>query len=92
MSNRRKHEDASEYFYGDYRNYKKQAIQAAKDLEYDQEVIIKLKKAKSDAEIERIMVTARKGGKWIDSATSSLKNTLKNCKYTSTANHGEGRY
>lgn len=40
-------------------NYKKQAMIAAKDLRYGNEVIEKIKAAKSDAEIERIMNAAR---------------------------------
>lgn len=41
-------------------NYKQQAIRAAKDLCYGEEVIRRIKNAKSDVEIERIMATARK--------------------------------
>lgn len=40
--------------------YKAEAIIAAKELGYPKEVIKRLKKAESDAEIERIMVSARK--------------------------------
>ena len=40
-------------------NYKKQAMIAAEDLRYGNEVIEKIKAAKNDAEIERIMNTAR---------------------------------
>ena len=43
-----------------FHNYKKQAIQAARDLYYDEEVIARLKNAKTDAEVSRIMVKARK--------------------------------
>ena len=43
-----------------YSNYKDQAIIAARQLHYSDEVIEKLKKAKTDSEIERIMSTARK--------------------------------
>ncbi len=40
--------------------YKKQAIKAAKDLRYGDEIIKKLKAASTDGEIERIMIGARK--------------------------------
>ena len=40
-------------------NYKKQAMIAAEDLRYGNEVIEKIKAAKNDAEIERIMNMAR---------------------------------
>lgn len=43
----------------DEKNYRKQAMIAAKDLCYGNEVIKKIKAAKSDAEIERIMNAAR---------------------------------
>jgi len=36
------------------------AMDAAKDLGYGPEVVSKIRAAKSDVEIERIMVTARK--------------------------------
>lgn len=39
--------------------YKKQALKAAKELYYGQTVIRKIKKAETDREITRIMVTAR---------------------------------
>ena len=39
--------------------YKYQAIQAAEDLNYGEEVINKIKKSTSDSEISRIMLTAR---------------------------------
>ena len=39
--------------------YRKQAMTAAKDLCYGNEVIEKIKAAKNDAEIERIMNMAR---------------------------------
>lgn len=41
--------------------YKKKAIQAAKDLHYSRNVINKLVMAKSDGEVERIMIAAREG-------------------------------
>ena len=40
-------------------NYGNQAMIAAKDLCYGKEVVEKIKAAKNDAEIERIMNTAR---------------------------------
>lgn len=40
--------------------YKGNAVQAAKELKYDQAVINSIKAAKNDAEIEHIMCTARK--------------------------------
>ena len=43
----------------DENNYRKQAIIAAEDLRYGNEVIEKIKAAKNDAEIERIMNMAR---------------------------------
>ena len=43
----------------DEENYRKQAMIAAKELCYGNEVIEKIKAAKNDAEIERIMNTSR---------------------------------
>ena len=43
----------------DENNYRKQAMTAAEDLRYGNEVIEKIKAAKNDAEIERIMNMAR---------------------------------
>ena len=43
----------------DEENYRKQTMIAAKDLCYGNEVIEKIKAAKNDAEIERIMNTSR---------------------------------
>lgn len=40
-------------------SYKTRTIKAAKELCYSEEVIAKLRAAKTDAEIERIMVQAR---------------------------------
>lgn len=40
--------------------YKVQAIKAARDLQYGDEVVAKIKNAKTDGEIARIMITARK--------------------------------
>lgn len=48
------------YHKEDKENYKRKALTAAKELGYDNEVVEKIKSAKSDAEIERIMNTARK--------------------------------
>jgi len=42
-------------------DYKKQALRAAKDFRYGSDVIEKIKRAKSDNEISRIMTTARQG-------------------------------
>ena len=39
--------------------YKKEALEAASDLNYSKEVIRKIEDAKSDNEISRIMKTAR---------------------------------
>lgn len=41
-------------------SYKEFALQAAKDLLYSEVTIEKIENAKSDAEIERIMIAARK--------------------------------
>ena len=40
--------------------YKIEAMKAAKDLGYDSETVKKIKAAKTDREIEHIMVQARK--------------------------------
>ena len=40
-------------------SYRKDAIKAAKELKYGSNVIQKIKEAKNDAEIERIMNAAR---------------------------------
>ena len=48
------------YHKEDEENYKRKALTAAKELGYDNEVVEKIKASKSDAEIERIMNTARK--------------------------------
>lgn len=40
--------------------YREQSIGVARDLNYSQEIIEKIKNAKSDAEISNILVTARK--------------------------------
>ena len=42
-------------------NYKTKVIRAAKDLHYSSDVINQIKAAKTDAEIERIMISARRG-------------------------------
>lgn len=41
-------------------HYKAEAIKAAKDLRYGDEVVRKIRKAKSSCEVSRIMATARK--------------------------------
>jgi hypothetical protein len=41
--------------------YKKQAIEAAKDLCYEKEVVDKIKAASNSAEIDRILRAARQG-------------------------------
>lgn len=43
----------------DKERYKPSAIRAAKDLGYGDEVVRKIRAAKTDDEIERIMVSAR---------------------------------
>lgn len=45
--------------YGDFKNYKKNAIKAAKELKYGMIVVARIKAAKTEAEIQRIMVTER---------------------------------
>ena len=42
-----------------YKTYKEDAIQAAKELMYDNKVIARLENAKTEADICRIMATAR---------------------------------
>ena len=42
-------------------NYKRHAIQTAKDLCYSDNVIAQLKSAKTESEIQHIMMNARKG-------------------------------
>ncbi len=44
---------------GDFKSYKNDAMNAAKDLRYGKVVIDKIKAAKTEAEIQRIMVTER---------------------------------
>lgn len=41
-------------------HYKAEAVKAAKDLRYGDEVVRKIRKPKSSCEISRIMATARK--------------------------------
>ena len=43
----------------DFKAYKKDAMDAARDLKYGKEVISMIKAAKTEAEIQRVMVTAR---------------------------------
>lgn len=55
-------------------NYKLQAVKAAKDLGYDKDDIKRLKAAKSENEIERIMREARtkrqyEEERWVDRIT-----------------------
>lgn len=47
----------------DENNYKLRALKAAKELRYGAEIIRKIKNAKDDSEIARIMITARENGK-----------------------------
>lgn len=42
-----------------FKAYKSEAIKAAKDFGYGTEVIESLKKAKTDGEIQRLMIAAR---------------------------------
>lgn len=42
------------------RNYKDEAIIAAKELGYGRRIVEKIKNAKSDTEIQNIMITARR--------------------------------
>ena len=42
------------------KTYRADALKAAKELGYGDEVIRRIKNAKTDGEIERIMVTARR--------------------------------
>ena len=42
-----------------YKTYKEDAIQAAKELMYDNKVIARLENAKTEADVCRIMATAR---------------------------------
>lgn len=44
-------------------DYKKEALKAAKELCYGDEIKKKIKEAKTDEEIERIMASARKNKK-----------------------------
>lgn len=44
-------------------SYREDALAAAKDLLYGPEVICQIQHAKSDAEIERVMNTARKSSR-----------------------------
>lgn len=46
---------------GYYTTYKKEAIKTAEELQYSSAVIKKLKKAKNEFEIARILVDARRG-------------------------------
>lgn len=44
----------------DAKTFRRQAIKAAKDLDYGEEVVLSLKAAKTVGEMDRIMKTARK--------------------------------
>ena len=44
----------------EHKSYKADALKAAKELGYGDDVIRRLRNAKTDGEVERIMVTARK--------------------------------
>lgn len=46
---------------GYYNTYKEEAIKAAEELQYSPDVVKKLKKAKNEFEIARILVDARRG-------------------------------
>jgi hypothetical protein len=52
--------DDINYFHSDLKALKKQVITAAKDLGYGDEVIDRIKAATDEAEIQRIMIDARK--------------------------------
>lgn len=43
----------------DFKEYKKDAVKAAKDLKYGNSAVKKIKEAKNEAEIQRIMITER---------------------------------
>lgn len=43
----------------EFKTYRKDAIRAAKDLRYGDDVVNKIKSAATEAEIQRVMVTAR---------------------------------
>lgn len=43
----------------EFETYKKDAINAAKDLRYGKTVVNKIRAAKNEAEIQRIMITER---------------------------------
>ena len=47
-------------FYDNFKKVQRQIIRTAKDLKYDDEVMEKLKAAKSNTELSNIMKTARK--------------------------------
>lgn len=49
------------YQYHDIEEYRREAINAAKDLEYSDSVIAKIEAAKTEAQIANIMANARKG-------------------------------
>lgn len=43
----------------EFKTYKKDAVKAAKELRYGDNVVNRIKAAKTEAEIQRIMVTER---------------------------------
>lgn len=49
-----------DYNFEEFRNYKRQAIKAARDLNYGDEVISDIRAAKKDSEIITIMANARR--------------------------------
>lgn len=53
----------SNYETDDLRQYRKEALKAARDLCYGEEVQRRIKNAKTSAEISRIMKSARMGGR-----------------------------
>ena len=43
----------------EFKTYKKDAVKAAEELRYGDNVVNRIKAAKTEAEIQRVMVTAR---------------------------------
>lgn len=56
--------DTPEYMYEDLHLYKRYAIGAAEDLSYGDDVVERVKSAKTANEISRIMNTARANKQW----------------------------
>lgn len=48
-----------EYDEDSFSHYKREAIKAAKDFQYGYEVLEAIKKAKTNTEVQRIMINAR---------------------------------